>query len=125
MEETEFFIGQIFEGVYPPEAAIHCNSQGDRYIKEIEKTAEGKRQFQIVEVPEPTTEEIAAQVRAKRDALLAETDFLMMPDYPLGEEDAAELKAYRQELRDVPTQEGFPTEITWPDLPATLSKKVA
>ena len=64
-------------------------------------------------------------MRAKRDALLAETDFLMMPDYPLGEEDATALKTYRQGLRDVPTQEGFPTEITWPDFPATLSKKVA
>lgn len=98
---------------------MYCNSHGDRYIKEIEKTAEGKRRFQIVAVPEPTTEEIAAQVRAKRDALLAETDFLMMPDYPLGEEDSVALKAYRQELRDVPTQDGFPTEVTWPDFPAT------
>lgn len=124
MAESEFFIGQIFEETYPPEAAVWCNSHGDRYIKEIEKGENGKRRFQIVAVPEPTTEEIAAQVRAKRDALLAETDFLMMPDYPLGEEDAAELKAYRQELRDVPTQGGFPTEITWPDFPATLSKKV-
>lgn len=125
MAETDFFIGQIFEETYPPTAAVYCNSHGDRYIKEIEKTAEGKRRFQIVAVPEPTTEEIAAQVRAKRDALLAETDFLMMPDYPLGEEDSVALKTYRQELRDVPTQEGFPTEITWPDLPATLNTKVS
>ena len=125
MAENEFFIGQIFEENYPPEAAVHCNSHGDRYITELEKGENGKRRFQIVAVPEPTTEEIAAQVRAKRDALLAETDFLMMPDYPLGEEDATALKTYRQELRDVPTQEGFPTEITWPDFPATLSKKVA
>ena len=125
MAETDFFIGQIFEETYPPTAAVWCNQHGDRYITELEKGENGKRRFQIVAVPEPTTEEIAAQVRAKRDALLAETDFLMMPDYPLGEEDATVLKTYRQELRDVPTQEGFPTEITWPDFPATLSKKVA
>lgn len=124
MAETDFFIGQIFEETYPPEAAVWCNQHGDRYITELEKDG-AKRRFQIVAVPEPTTEEIAAQVRAKRDALLAETDFLMMPDYPLGEEDATALKTYRQGLRDVPTQEGFPTEITWPDFPATLSKKVA
>ena len=124
MEESEFFIGQIFEETYPPEAAVWCNSHGDRYITELEKDGD-KRRFQIVAVPEPTTEEIAAQVRAKRDALLSETDFLMMPDYPLGEEDSVALKAYRQRLRDVPTQGGFPTEITWPDFPATLSKKVA
>lgn len=124
MAENDFYIGQIFEEDYPPEAAVWCNSHGDRYITELEKDGD-KRRFQIVAVPEPTTEEIAAQVRAKRDALLAETDFLMMPDYPLGEEDATALKTYRQGLRDVPTQEGFPTEITWPDFPATLSKKVA
>nr|DAL15728.1 MAG TPA_asm: tail assembly chaperone protein [Caudoviricetes sp.] len=124
MAESEFFIGQIFEETYPPEAAVWCNSHGDRYITELEKDG-AKRRFQIVAVPEPTTEEIAAQVRAKRDALLAETDFLMMPDYPLGEEDSVALKTYRQELRDVPTQEGFPTEITWPDLPATLNTKVS
>lgn len=124
MAENDFYIGQIFEEDYPPEAAVWCNSHGDRYITELEKDGD-KRRFQIVAVPEPTTEEIAAQVRAKRDALLAETDFLMMPDYPLGEEDATALKTYRQGLRDVPTQEGFPTEITWPNFPATLSKKVA
>lgn len=125
MAETDFYIGQIFEETYPPEAAVWCNSHGDRYITELEKGENGKRRFQIVAVPEPTTEEIAAQVRAKRDALLAETDFLMMPDYPLGEEDSVALRTYRQVLRDVPTQEGFPTEVTWPDLPATLNAKVA
>lgn len=61
MAESEFFIGQIFEGVYPPAAAVWCNSHGDRFIKEIEKTAEGKRQFQIVAVPAPTLEEVKAQ----------------------------------------------------------------
>lgn len=125
MEENDFYIGQIFEETYPPTAAVYCNSHGDRYITELEKGENGKRRFQIVAVPEPTTEEIAAQVRAKRDALLAETDFLMMPDYPLGEEDSAALKTYRQELRDIPTQDGFPTKVTWPDFPATLNAKVA
>lgn len=65
MAESEFFIGQIFEETYPPEAAVHCNSHGDRYIKEIEKTAEGKRQFQIVAVPAPTLEEVKTQKLAE------------------------------------------------------------
>lgn len=30
--------------------------------------------------PPPTTEELSARVRAKRGALLAATDYLMMPD---------------------------------------------
>lgn len=61
MNESEFYIGQIFEETYPPTAAVYCNSHGDRYIKEIEKTAEGKRQFQIVAVPAPTLEEVKTQ----------------------------------------------------------------
>ena len=72
MGESEFFIGQIFEETYPPEAAVYCNWCGDRYIKEIEKTAEGKRQFQIVAVPEPTPEEIEAQELAEAKAERAE-----------------------------------------------------
>lgn len=65
MAETEFFIGQIFEETYPPEAAVWCNSHGDRYITELEKSEEGKRRFQIVAVPEPTLEEVKEQKLAE------------------------------------------------------------
>lgn len=65
MSETNFEIGQIFTDTYPPEAAVWCNSHGDRYITEIEKDAEGKRRFQIVKVPEPTVNEVRAQKLAE------------------------------------------------------------
>ena len=65
MAEAEFFIGQIFEETYPPEAAVWCNSHGDRYITELEKSEEGKRRFQIVAVPEPTLEEVKSQKLAE------------------------------------------------------------
>lgn len=68
MAETDFYIGQIFEETYPPEAAVWCNSHGDRYIKEIEKTAEGKRQFQIVAVPAPSLEEVKTQKLAELES---------------------------------------------------------
>lgn len=61
MAENDFYIGQIFEETYPPTAAVYCNSHGDRYIKEIEKSEAGKRRFQIVAVPEPTVDEVRAQ----------------------------------------------------------------
>lgn len=44
----EFYIGQIFEGPYPPEAAVWCN-QNSAYI---EKPADGK--YEIKSTPEPT-----------------------------------------------------------------------
>lgn len=43
-----------------------------------------------------------AELRAQRNALLAETDYLMMPDYPATKEQKEEIKAYRQSLRDLP-----------------------
>lgn len=66
--------------------------------------------------PVPTTEELAASVRAERDRRIAATDYLVMPDYPLDTDKLEEIKVYRQALRDIPQQLGFP----WngPDDPA-------
>lgn len=144
MTEQTFEIGQVFEGEYPPEAADWCNSN-NAYIeetgtvtkvvteecnefsktssepikvtKEVEKTL---RVFEIKAVPEPTTEELAARIRAQRDSLIAATDYLMASDYPLSDEKKAELTTYRQALRDVPEQEGFPTNVVWPEKPEWL-----
>ena len=78
------------------------------------------KQYKIVEIPAPTTEEVAAQVRAQRDAMIARTDFMMMPDYPISEEDKALVEAYRQALRDIPQQESFPSNVQWPVAPQCL-----
>lgn len=52
-------IGQIFENTYEPEAAIWCNSN-DAFIIEIE-SIDGKRRFQIQEVPRPALADIKLQ----------------------------------------------------------------
>lgn len=75
------------------------------------------KQYKIVEIPAPTTEEVAAQVRSQRDAMIAETDYLMMSDYPISAEDKALVETYRQALRDIPEQEGFPSNVQWPVVP--------
>ena len=54
------------------------------------------------------------RVRKKRDKLLRETDHLVMPDYPQTTQGVTE---YRQALRDVPQQSGFPDAVEWPDSP--------
>ena len=64
-----------------------------------------------------TDEEYASEARGERNALIAETDYLVMPDYPLDAEKKAAVLAYRQALRDVPEQEGFPRQIDWPVKP--------
>lgn len=55
--------------------------------------------------------------RTMRDNLLKACDYRMMPDYPCSEESRAAWAAYRQALRDVPQQEGFPETIEWPQAP--------
>lgn len=67
-----------------------------------------------------TDEDRAKAAREKRDRLLAETDYLLMPDYPISEEALAALKTYRQALRDVPEQAGFPNTIEWPETPGEI-----
>ncbi|MCR5563999.1 MAG: phage tail assembly chaperone [Desulfovibrio sp.] len=47
-------------------------------------------------------------LRQNRDKLLAETDYMVMPDYPITKEKLAKVKTYRQALRDLPSQEGAP-----------------
>jgi hypothetical protein len=64
-----------------------------------------------------TDEDYAAEARAKRNALIAETDYMAMPDYPLDDERKTAVMAYRQALRDVPEQVGFPRQIDWPVKP--------
>lgn len=61
-----------------------------------------------------TDEEIASAARSKRRSLLAETDFHGFTDNTM----TAEMTTYRQALRDVPQQEGFPNEINWPVKPS-------
>lgn len=54
-----------------------------------------------------------ADMRAVRDEKLAETDWHGLSDATM----SAEMTTYRQALRDVPEQEGFPNTITWPTKP--------
>lgn len=58
------------------------------------------------------TAKLAAAERAKRDDLLKATDHYGLSDVTMSEA----MTTYRQALRDVPQQEGFPETITWPEL---------
>ena len=66
------------------------------------------------------------RLRTERDRRIAATDYLLMTDYPISEEDKATVQTYRQALRDLPAQEGAPwdggeEETPWPQVPAVLS----
>ena len=56
----------------------------------------------------------AAEVREERDDKLAASDWTQVADAPV---DQTAWATYRQALRDVPAQAGFPNTITWPTEP--------
>lgn len=58
--------------------------------------------------------ECAVIIRQERSTKLKECDWTQLADSPVNKETWA---TYRQSLRDVPLQEGFPWTITWPTEP--------
>ena len=60
----------------------------------------------------------ANDIRLMRDIELKKCDWRVMPDSPLSDSKVAEWKTFRQALRDIPTQAGFPTNVTWPTKPS-------
>jgi len=64
-----------------------------------------------VESIPPSLEE---QVRAERNVLLIASDWTQVADAPV---DQAAWATYRQDLRDIPQQAGFPDDVTWPTKP--------
>jgi hypothetical protein len=71
----------------------------------------------------PTTEELAANARGQRDALLQELDSIV--GNPLrwasfSTDQQTELANYRQALLDVPQQTGFPNTVDFPVKPTIL-----
>ena len=52
-------------------------------------------------------------IRSQRNALLAETDWWAVSDRTMTQAETD----YRQALRDVPAQAGFPENVTWPTKP--------
>ena len=62
----------------------------------------------------PDLTALAAAARAQRTALLQQSDWTQVADAPVNQ---AAWATYRQALRDVPDQAGFPETINWPVAP--------
>lgn len=58
----------------------------------------------------------ANEVKAERNRLLSESDWTMLADAPVTDLGRVAWRAYRQALRDLPQQPGFP-RIDWPKAP--------
>ena len=59
----------------------------------------------------------AKSVRQSRDDKLKECDWIVIKNLELNANIPGVWEVYRQALRDIPAQTGFPWTITWPDAP--------
>lgn len=90
-------------------------------------TDELKTRFNITEEEydprdEWTEDQWVDMVRRKRDFLISGTDYYILPDYPSTPDGIEAVKQYRQDLRDITLQSGFPRNVQWPSLPNVLSR---
>jgi hypothetical protein len=63
------------------------------------------------------TVDLPNQIRQKRNSLLAQSDWTQVSDSPLNAEQKTEWTIYRQALRNLPEQSGFPANVVFPEQP--------
>jgi hypothetical protein len=57
---------------------------------------------------------LPSRIREQRNVLLKNSDWTQVPDCTVDKQAWA---TYRQALRDITAQPGFPTDVTWPTAP--------
>jgi hypothetical protein len=60
---------------------------------------------------------LASSIRDKRDSMLRDSDWVMLSDSPVSEEDKQAWMSYRQALRNITEQEEFPGVVVFPTAP--------
>jgi hypothetical protein len=77
--------------------------------------------FTVVDLAEEEvagrTTQRAGEVRAERNAKISGSDWTQLDDSPITNAKKLEWATYRQALRDIPLQAGFPWNVTWPESP--------
>lgn len=110
-----FYISDMFLGVMPSDAveiteAYHTELfNGQSAGKLISKNDSGYPI--LVDYPPPTAE----QVREARNGVLRTTDWTQAAD--VAQTTRESWAPYRQALRDIPQQDGFPENVIWPTPP--------
>ena len=107
-------------GVYPVQDTPQPSSDYTKNVTEGTPVNQGgwKRTWTVAnataaEIQERTASQ-ASNVRAERDQKLVDTDWTQVADVPVNKTAWA---TYRQALRDISKQSGFPWNITWPAEP--------
>jgi hypothetical protein len=93
------------------DATNHITGEVDQ--SQVGQPIHGNRWFISYTVVNKPQDQAEAAVRNHRDQLLQATDWQALSDNTMGEA----MTTYRQALRDVPDQDGFPFTVVWPDKP--------
>ena len=90
-------------------ACIPSDPNNTDYARMLTEVAAGTAEIVDYVPPSPTWDEI----RAKRNELLAETDWMATKDRTMTQAE----KAYRKALRDIPDTFQTPDDVVWPVKP--------
>jgi hypothetical protein len=96
---TKYVLGPIFTNTTAEDGTVITAAQHEAAYKAQKDTDKAKA------------------VRNERNSLLAATDWTQCKDIP--DETSSEWAIYRQALRDVPEQSGFPWNVVWPTKPSS------
>lgn len=113
-----FYFSDIHKNI--PENCIiiseeeHKNAVEQMCLGKTASVLDGKISFSE---PVILKEDIARLVLRNRQKLLSESDWTNLPDSPLSSEKKEEWKKYRQALRDITKQKGFPQKVVFPEPP--------
>ena len=129
-ETVYIYNGTEYSSVFQVRKAIYNNERKafgtPKTVEDWAKLGVVKQEKEVEDVvpeqPVIPDEQLAREIRHKRDRLLEQSDFYIMPDYPSTEEGLETFKTYRQALRDITKQKNFPKEVTWPDRPTVLGE---
>lgn len=107
--------------VYPVTPVPRPEADHTQNVAEGAPNFDGTHWVQTWVVTDATDDEIARRtkeqadaVRAERDIQLAQCDWTQLADCPLSNIQQTAWATYRQALRDVPEQAGFPFHVVWP-----------
>lgn len=96
---TKYVLGPIFTDITNADGTVATAAEQEQFYKAVKDAEQAKA------------------VRQSRDQSLKECDWTQLADAPFSQESKIAWTAYRQALRDIPQQEGFPWTVVWPTPP--------
>ena len=99
---------------------VDGSDDNDGIVSTLTREAYHKGELNILEAKANVKNviDVENEVRARRNNLLSNTDkYVSVPDYPISNTQKDEIKVFRQQLRDITKQEGFPNNVSWPKVP--------